>query len=267
MKSFRLPLYLATLLPSLAFVLSPVTLGFEKTRIVGGTEAQKLEFPFLISLQKNSRHICGGSLIKESWVLTAAHCLKGQPLSAMSVKVGLHKQSDTKNVETFRAKRIIIHPEYDVKIDSDFDYALIELNGKSKFKPVTLNRQEIEIPEDEASSPIVTTAGWGTLKEGGGVSSVLMKVNVPLVSDKRCEAAYPRAISDRMICAGFDKGGKDSCQGDSGGPLFANSKRGNPFLIGVVSWGMGCARPKKYGVYSKVNVAVDWIEANAKIRR
>ena len=64
--------------------------------------------------------------------------------------------------------------------------------------------------------------------------------------------------TDTMICAGLDKGGKDSCQGDSGGPLFFNKEDRN-YLIGLVSWGEGCARANKYGVYSKVNNQVDWI--------
>ena len=88
---------------------------------------------------------------------------------------------------------------------------------------------------------------------------MLRKVDVPLVSSKRCEAAYPDQISDTMICAGLDKGGKDSCQGDSGGPLLVKLADGTRALAGVVSWGEGCARPQKFGVYSKVNAVTAWI--------
>lgn len=228
------------------------------SRIVGGVEADRGEFPFIISLQKNGRHICGGSLIAKKFVLTAAHCVKGASASSFAVKLGLHKQSDSQGVEKFSVKKITIHPDYD-SWKSSHDWAVLELSGQSRMTPVMLNAETIDIAAEESDAPIATTAGWGTTSQGGSVSPVLRKVDVPLVNAERCGEAYPDSIDDTMICAGFEEGGKDSCQGDSGGPLVVKAGSRNPVLIGVVSWGEGCARPKKYGVYSKVSAAVEWI--------
>ncbi len=222
-------------------------------KIVGGVEAAVGEFPFIVSLQSSS-HFCGGSLIAKNWVLTAAHCARGGTIS--KVVIGLHNQKDLKSTETFTAKRIIVHPKYDANKMSN-DFALVELNGNSTYKPVALNASEIVIGSDEI---MTTVAGWGTLKEGSySLPNLLQKVDVPLVSNTTCNVSYKNGIDDTMICAGYAKGGKDSCQGDSGGPLVTTDANGDRFLIGVVSWGQGCARAAYYGVYSKVNVAVPWI--------
>ncbi len=235
------------------------TLG---TRIVGGVEAALGEFTSIVSLQASSRHFCGGSLIRSNWVLTAAHCVRYLP-SELKIVAGLHGLNDQNGTEAFLAKKIIIHPDYEKELQADFDFALIQLDSDSLFEPIEFNSSEIGIPSEEGAL-VATTAGWGYRKEGGGLSNTLMKVQVPLVNSSRCEVAYPGKISDRMICAGLDKGGKDSCQGDSGGPLIDTSSKTKNTLIGLVSWGEGCARPKKYGVYSKVNSASDWIETQIR---
>lgn len=228
------------------------------TRIVGGVPATAGEFPFMVSLQSGSSHFCGGSLIHKSWVLTAAHCVRSGT-SGLKVRVGLLKQGDTSGVETFSAKKVMIHPE-NSSSNNDYDVALIQLNGESRFAPITLNSKNIDIPDEEDKAQVATTVGWGTTSESGSLSSKLLKVDVPLVSTRNCESAYSGQITKTMICAGFEKGGKDSCQGDSGGPLVIRSSSGERLLAGVVSWGAGCARPKKYGVYADVNSALSWIE-------
>jgi len=104
--------------------------------------------------------------------------------------------------------------------------------------------------------------GWGTLSEGGfGLPNVLHKVTVPVVSDEDCNESYSGngySVADSMICAGLPDGGKDSCQGDSGGPFIAGEP-GSEELIGIVSWGIGCARKGYPGVYTEVSYFVDWI--------
>lgn len=230
-------------------------------KIVGGVPAIKGELPFQVSLQTSSgSHFCGGSLIRSNWVLTASHCVQGS--SPIKVVVGLHDRTDKTGTETFTTKRIIAHPQYNANT-TDYDYALIELNGDSTFRTIELNRIEIDIPNLTSQNPyMVWTSGWGTTTEGSySLPKILNKVEVPLVSTAECNAssAYNNAITDRMICAGYAKGGKDSCQGDSGGPLFTKNTNGDFTLVGVVSWGQGCARPNKFGVYSKVNVMMDWI--------
>lgn len=249
---------------------SPVSVlgkSSQGSRIVGGVKATPGEFPFIVSLQARSwgGHFCGGSLIQSGWVLTAAHCVKDTvPASELRIVIGLHQLSKPTNVETFKVKKILIHPEYESKTESDFDYALIQLSGNSQHTPIAIHTTEVDIPELENESPLATTAGWGTTQMNGNVSDTLMKVSVPLVSAKRCEEAYPQQITDRMICGGYEQGGKDSCQGDSGGPLMITSATGEKTLAGVVSWGEGCALAKKYGVYSKVNFVSQWIENTVK---
>lgn len=228
-----------------------------QNKIVGGVEAAKGEFPFIVSLQAYS-HFCGGSLIKKNWVLTAGHCASAEDPPGKIV-IGLHDQRDTNHAETFTAVKTIRHPDYN-RSNIDYDFALIQLSGDSQFEPIALNTTELQKMNDV----MLTTAGWGTVREGDwNLPDLLQRVDVPFVDKARCMSAYPDQITDRMICAGFDEGGKDSCQGDSGGPLIM--KQGDKsVLVGVVSWGEGCARQQKYGVYSKVNAVTDWIEETTK---
>ena len=226
--------------------------GYEK--IVGGVEAVKGEFPFIVSLRGSyGGHFCGGSLIKKDWVLTAAHCV---PAGIKTVVAGLYDQGKPQEAETFAADKVIPHPDYN-KTPQDYDFALVHLKGASKLTPVALNRKDL------AGKTDLVTAGWGYTEENGEIPNILRKVTVPLVSAEACSAAYPGSITDRMLCAGLPEGGKDSCQGDSGGPLLAGAGA-NRALAGVVSWGEGCARPKKFGVYSKVTSVLNWIDSTIK---
>ncbi len=232
--------------------------------IVGGVEATKGEFPFIVSLQSASYgHFCGGSLIKEDWVLTAGHCSRATTID--KVLIGLHDQTNMTGVETIRVKRVITHPMYNSQ-NIDYDYALIQLETKSKFKPIALNNAEINIPVN-GPDVMTTTAGWGVMSEtSGSAATKLQKVSVPLVDQETCSKAYAdfNEVSDRMLCAGYAQGGKDACQGDSGGPLVMKNATGENILVGVVSWGQGCARPELYGVYSKVSSVTQWIADTAK---
>jgi trypsin len=230
--------------------------------IVGGVEASQGEFPFIVSLQAGYMgHFCGGSLIKKNWVLTAGHCVAD---TIDKVVIGMHDLDNTTNTESIKVKRVIRHPQYNENT-TDYDYALLELASDSKYEPIALNTaSNLDVPSN--SAPIMATvAGWGATKESSySLPNSLQKVDVPLVSNAECNKDYNGVITDRMICAGIDKGGKDSCQGDSGGPLIATADDNQRYLIGVVSWGEGCARAGKPGVYSRVSQAVAWINQNAK---
>lgn len=233
-------------------------------RIVGGVEAKPGAFPYIVSLQADGfGHFCGGSLIADRWVLTAAHCVDG---GVDSVLIGLHDRKNPSSAEKFTVANIYVHPKSDMST-MDYDVALLELSESSSFKPVALNDAEISI---SSSSPVLaTTAGWGTTSSGSSsLPSILRQVSVPLVSKADCNAkdSYNGDITDSMLCAGYKTGGKDSCQGDSGGPLVVTQADGTPVLAGVVSWGEGCALKNKYGVYAKVSAALDWIKTTSGIK-
>ena len=233
-------------------------------RIVGGVEAKPGAFPYIVSLQADGfGHFCGGSLIADRWVLTAAHCVDG---GVDSVLIGLHDRKNPSSAEKFTVANIYVHPKSDMST-MEYDVALLELSESSSFKPVALNDAEISI---SSSSPVLaTTAGWGTTSSGSSsLPSILRQVSVPLVSKADCNAkdSYNGDITDSMLCAGYKTGGKDSCQGDSGGPLVVTQADGTPVLAGVVSWGEGCALKNKYGVYAKVSAALDWIKTTSGIK-
>jgi trypsin len=229
--------------------------GQLETKVVGGVEASKGEFPFIVSLQDWMGHFCGGSLIRPNWVLTAGHCVAD---GVGKVVIGLHNRSDSRSTESIKPKRIIRHPKYN-ESTTDFDYALIELDQNSSYAPIELNTVDIAIPEN-GPEVMATVAGWGATNEDSQtLPALLQKVNVPLIPHDVCNQSYGGGITDRMICAGYTQGGKDACQGDSGGPLVVTGADQKMYLIGVVSWGDGCARPNKPGIYSKVSDAVTWI--------
>jgi trypsin len=235
-------------------ILSPQADARFTSYIVGGDEAVKGELPFMVSLQDRSGHFCGGSLIAKDWVLTAAHCVEGGGPS--SVVIGLHDHQQLEGAEVFRPAQIISHPNY---TDLDYDYALIRLDHESSYQPIALSSA------DPVAGSEVTTAGWGYTKESSfTLPRNLRKVSVPVVDRAQCNVSYKNKITERMVCAGLEQGGKDSCQGDSGGPLFSG-QGADRVLVGVVSWGEGCARAKKYGVYSNVSAVREWISSTAGI--
>lgn len=232
------------------------------TEIVGGTDAIKNEFPFLVSIQsvKEGGHYCGGSLVSDNWVLTAAHCVYTDQKEDLSVVLGLHNQDDRSDTEVFSVEDVIVHPKYNNQ-DLEFDIALIKMSGHSKLVPVQMNDKELNVTP--VSKLHAWVSGWGMKHQNDfQIPKVLQKVELPLVSQEECNkpASYDGSIKDSMLCAGFKQGGKDSCQCDSGGPLFLRSENNDFKLIGIVSFGEGCAQPEKYGVYTKVNYFYEWVQ-------
>jgi len=228
--------------------------GWEK--IVGGEEATPHEFPWIVDMRRGG-HYCGGSIISEEWVMTAAHCSTAAP-SNYELVAGDHYIGQTEGTEQRRqVTRIIRHPLYEnTAIQYENDIALMKVEPPFQFNQYV---QPASVPDISfAPTERAVVAGWGALTEGGGSPVVLYKVDVPVVTDASCSTSYGSgSIADSMICAG--EGGKDSCQGDSGGPMMCE-RGGVNYLCGIVSWGLGCARPGYPGVYTEVSYFDQWAQ-------
>ncbi|KAJ8687239.1 hypothetical protein QAD02_023033 [Eretmocerus hayati] len=233
------------------------------TRIVGGHETEVNEYPWVALLMYKGRFYCGASVINSKYVLTAAHCVERFQKTYISVRILEHDRNSPNETFTqdFKAKEILKHQGYSTA-NYDNDIALIKIDGEivfdNKIKPVCLAEKSKTF-----SGEMGIVTGWGAIEEGGPVSTTLREVAVPILSNVECRATrYPaRKITDNMICAGYKEGQKDSCQGDSGGPLHVMSD-GSHRIVGVVSWGEGCAQPGFPGVYSRVNRFITWIARN-----
>ncbi|XP_014482236.1 PREDICTED: trypsin-3-like [Dinoponera quadriceps] len=229
----------------------------DEGRIVGGQKTSIEEHPHQVSLRYGNRHVCGGAIISEDWIITAAHCVQyaGSFPRRLVIKAG-SSNLDAEGGTVVRAKQIVTHENYSHR-NGDYDIAVIKLAEplaySRQIKPISL----ASMANHYASHSTAVVTGWGALRSNGLSTNQLRKVEVPLVSDAECSSLYEnRTITSRMLCAGYTNvGGKDACQGDSGGPLVQYGR-----LIGIVSWGFGCADPSYPGVYARIATLRDWIE-------
>jgi transmembrane protease serine 3 len=237
-------------------------------RIVGGVEARKGSHPWIVSLQQGS-HFCGGSLVgvpgsktQSDIVITAAHCVPpGTSVRGMTVSAGAHIISRPSSTQqTVSISKAVPHENYNEETTLN-DIAILKLSSPIKF---STGVQPVCLPaKGEQAAGEGTVAGWGLTEEGGDdTSDLLLQVGIPIISTTSCQRQYSSAgvgiNGTAMICGGFAAGGKDSCQGDSGGPFVFKGTSGYT-LQGVVSFGVGCARPGLPGVYSRVSTYIDWI--------
>lgn len=221
--------------------------------IVGGSSVSSslysTYFTSIVSLQYGGSHFCGGTLIAANKVLTAAHCLadftSSEVKNSVRVVIGARDLAATAGAERFSVASYSVSPSYNANT-IQYDYALITLNGSSTFTPATINR-DASFP---ATGSTTYVAGWGSTYEGGNVTQVLKYTAVKTVSNSSCASTYGSNIYSGNLCA--YTAGTDSCQGDSGGPLY--SYDGTKLtLVGVVSWGNGCARSGYPGVYTRTS--------------
>ncbi|MEV4917286.1 serine protease [Streptomyces tirandamycinicus] len=233
-----------------AVSLQPASASAAAPPVVGGTRAAQGEFPFMVRLSMG----CGGSLLTQQIVLTAAHCVgasgNNTSITATAGVVDLQSSSAIK----VRSTKVLRAPGYN---GNGKDWALIKL-----AQPINL--PTLNIAETTAyNNGTFTVAGWGAAREGGSQQRYLLKAQVPFVSDASCKQSYPSLIANEEICAGLPQGGVDTCQGDSGGPMFRRDNAGAWIQVGIVSWGQGCARPNYPGVYTEVSTFASAIKSAA----
>jgi len=229
-------------------------------RIVGGEPATEGQLPYQISLLWRGSHICGGSIVGDSLVVTAAHCVVGDAPSDVQVVGGKHRRTvEGPNEQRRSVVRIVVHQQYD-DFDLFNDIALLHL-GTAFTETMYVKAIALPEPMFQTHPGDIIVSGWGTTQQGGQLADILQWVLLPTVSDETCRMNYPsETVLDSMLCAGYPQGGRDSCQGDSGGPLVTTANP--PVLVGVVSWGYGCAQPNLPGVNTEVSYFVNWIESN-----
>nr|XP_025717345.1 coagulation factor IX isoform X2 [Callorhinus ursinus] len=236
------------------------------TRIVGGKDAKPGQFPWQVLLNGKVDAFCGGSIINEKWVVTAAHCI--EPDDKITVVAGEYNTEVREPTEQKRnVIRTILHHSYNATINKyNHDIALLELD-----EPLTLNSYvtPICVADREYTNIFLKfgsgyVSGWGRVFNRGRSASILQYLKVPLVDRATCLRSTKFTIYNNMFCAGFHEGGKDSCQGDSGGPHITEVE-GISFLTGIISWGEECAMKGKYGIYTKVSRYVNWIKEKTKL--
>ncbi|KAM6923551.1 coagulation factor IXa [Xenentodon cancila] len=233
-------------------------------RIIGGSEVIPGEIPWQAALISDpSGHLfCGGSILSDRWIITAAHCLS-EAKGSILVRVGEHNTNIREDAE--RDHEVLqrhIHPRYNASLSLyDHDIALLRLKYpitfSTKVRPICIGPTAFTEVLVKRSSP-ATVSGWGRLRFLGSTSNTLQKVEVPFAERTDCKHSSSGRITPFMFCAGYNDKARDACQGDSGGP-HANSVGGTWFLTGIVSWGEECAKEGKYGVYTRVSLYYNWI--------
>jgi len=242
------------------------------SRVVGGEESIAGKFPWQVLFKGLSsstgrwQTTCGGSVISNQWVVTAAHCTPGKTPETIHVVLGDFDktQSDGGHDKEFAVAAIYNHPNYDSSTNNN-DISLLKLGGSAVYSdytiPVCLPTQGVNVN----AGTVCWVTGWGVTNTATSSTPNLMnEARVPIIEQSVCTAWYSQqgvSIMKQMVCAGFDSGGIDTCQGDSGGPLFCEDSRSSTYYLeGITSFGIGCALSQRPGVYARVSEFRDWID-------
>ncbi|XP_041970619.1 tryptase-like [Aricia agestis] len=259
-----------------------VDFTLRRGKIVGGSEAPYGAFPWQVDIQMldvdklNFEHHCGGAVLAERLVLSAAHCFDRQPLELEHIRllVGQHRLNlQDKHEHRFLVDKVVPHPDFRKEGPHSHDIALVLVarsGGGVRFdshvRPICLPAEDAPI----APGAWCAVSGWGYQSEGTeSFAPVLRAAAVPILELSTCRKSQvlggrQQPILDSMLCAGVLSGGVDACRGDSGGPLACATGGGGWQLRGVVSWGAGCARPGRPGVYTRVAAYLPWLKRAAQ---
>ncbi|XP_021201872.2 trypsin-4 isoform X2 [Bombyx mori] len=226
-------------------------------RVVGGAAMTPGEFPWLAALKRDGKVICGATVVARDHLITATHCVHGIEASRISVLIGEY-DVNASNSGGFEVSHVVQHPDFN-RYSYDYDIAVLRLAEPIPdhlYRPACLPESQNDFLLEGVNAIV---SGWGSTIEKGSTSNIPMKAQVQIWAQEECSAAgYGRKkVTPRMLCAYAPD--KDACTGDSGGPLLVAQPHYT--LVGIVSWGRGCARPGYPGVYARVDTLMPWLKA------
>lgn len=245
---------------TLPFVISLAQARLPVARIVGGAEvAPKFKYPWMASLQFDGSHACGGTWYTGNAIISAAHCVFGELSDwvALSHRHNLDLGNEEEGGVSYPILGVRPHPHFDRRGGGSNDVSVWYVEAKASPPGIVLDTGSYSATEDT----LLTLIGWGFTQAMSSVSPVLLEVNVPVYNSATCKKAYPTLNTTTQFCAGYPEGRKDACTKDSGGPIFVSSG-GSYTLVGVVSFGKGCADRGFPGVYTRISAVAEFITSS-----